>query len=98
MGEIVVDLTDPENDDWIKVSQAGLVDLALSLPPDTDLMTYLRERPDMPLSRAVLSGQLQIPADLPRSEIGGHVQQLDDLRRNLAQLAPGDAQPPDDHD
>src|SRR2546422_461397 len=58
MDEIVLDLTDPENDDWIKVSRAGLEDLALSLPPGTDLLAYLRERPDMPLARAVLSGEL----------------------------------------
>lgn len=95
MGEIVIDLTDPENDDWIKVSQAGLVDLALSLPPDTDLLAYLRERPDMPLSRAVLSGELQIPDDLPRSEIGRGERELVELRRRLEELAPGDPQPPD---
>lgn len=95
MGEIVIDLTDPENDDWIKVSQAGLVDLTLSLPPGTDLLAYLRERPDMPLSRAVLSGELQIPDDLPSSEIGRGEQQLEELRRRLEQLAPGNARPPD---
>jgi hypothetical protein len=95
MDEIVLDLTDPENDDWIKVSQAGLEDLALSLPPGTDLLAYLQERPDMPLARAVLSGNLQIPDDLPRSSIGQEEQRLQELRQRLEDMAPGRTQPPD---
>ena len=97
MGEIVIDLTDPENDDWIKLSQAGLEDLALSLPPGADLLAYLRERPEMPLARAVLSGELEIPADLQPSEIGRQDRQLEALRRRLTEMASpsDDAQSPD---
>jgi hypothetical protein len=95
MDEIVLDLTDPENDDWIKVSQAGLEDLALSLPPGTDLLAYLRERPDMPLARAVLNGELQIPDDLPQSSIGQEEQRLQELRQRLEDMAPGRTKPQD---
>lgn len=44
--DLVIDLTGPEEDDWIKLSPAALEDLALSLPPGTDLMGYLREHPE----------------------------------------------------
>jgi hypothetical protein len=67
---LVLDLTDPEDEDWMRVSEDGLVDLALSLPPGTDLMAYFREHPSTPMAKAVLSGRLKIPADLPASAIG----------------------------
>jgi hypothetical protein len=69
-GELVFDLTGIEESDWLKRSPLALEDLALSLPPGTDLRTYLEEHPDMPLARAVLSGELAIPDDLPESAIG----------------------------
>lgn len=68
--ELVLDLTSPEDEDWMRVSQEGIVDLALSLPPGTDLMAYFREHPETPMAKAVLSGKLQIPDDLPKSAIG----------------------------
>jgi hypothetical protein len=67
---LVLDLTDPEDEDRMRVSPEGLVDLALSLPPGTDLMAYFREHPSTPMARAVLGGRLKIPADLPESTIG----------------------------
>jgi hypothetical protein len=68
--DVVFDLTGVEDSDWLKRSPAALEDLALSLPPGTDLRAYLEEHPDMPLARAVLSGELAIPDDLPISSIG----------------------------
>jgi hypothetical protein len=69
-GRLKLDLTDPEDEDWMRVSEEGLVDLALSLPPGTDLMAYLRAHPEMPMARAVLSGRLKVPERLPESAIG----------------------------
>jgi hypothetical protein len=68
--EIVIDLTEPEDDDWLKLAPEALVDLALSLPPGTDLLDYLRQHPDAPLAKAVLSGKLALPENLPASAIG----------------------------
>ncbi len=51
----MVDLTEVEESDWLKRSALALEDLALSLPPGTDLRAYLEERPEMPPAQAVLS-------------------------------------------
>jgi hypothetical protein len=84
---LVLDLTEPEDEDWMRVSQEGLVDLALSLPPGTDLMAYLREHPEMPVAKAVLSGQLEIPDDLPESAIGYSERVTQENLRRLRGLA-----------
>jgi hypothetical protein len=68
--EVVFDLTGVEESDWLKRSRHGLEDLALSLPPGTDLRAYLEEHSETPLAKAVLSGELEIPDDLPISSIG----------------------------
>ena len=82
---LALDLTDPEDEDTLRVSEEGLADLALSLPPGTDLAAYLRERPDLPMAQAVLSGKLRIPETLPQSAIG-YSQRLDE--ENLPRLMP----------
>jgi hypothetical protein len=69
-GRLRLDLTDPEDEDWMRVSEEGLIDLVLSLPPGTDLMDYFRANPEMPMAKAVLSGRLKIPERLPESAIG----------------------------
>lgn len=68
--EVVFDLTGVEESDWLKRSRLALEDLAISLPPGTDLRAYLEARPETPLAKAVLSGELPIPDDLPESAIG----------------------------
>lgn len=35
--KLVLDLTAPEDEDTMRVSEEGLADLALTLPPGTDL-------------------------------------------------------------
>lgn len=55
MSELVVDLTDPEDEDWLRVSEAGLVDLAISLPPGTDLMAFFRKHPETPMAKAQIA-------------------------------------------
>jgi hypothetical protein len=79
--EVVFDLTGVEESDWLKRSPEALVDLAISLPPGTDLRAYLERHPEMPLAKAVLSGELAIPDDLPASAIG------DSERANAEALA-----------
>jgi len=74
--EVVFDLTGVEDSDWLKRSRLALEDLALSLPPGTDLRAYLEAHSETPLAQAVLSGELVIPDDLPESSIG------DSPRRN----------------
>jgi hypothetical protein len=68
--EVVFDLTGVEESDWLKRSRLALEDLAISLPPGTDIRAYLAEHPETPLAQAVLSGELEIPDDLPASAIG----------------------------
>jgi len=80
---LVLDLTAPEDEDWMRVSEEGLVDLALSLPPGTDLMSYLREHPEMPMAKAVLSGRLKIPEQLPPSAIGYSQRASEEMLRRL---------------
>lgn len=67
---LVLDLTSTEDEDTMRVSEDGLVDLALSLPPGTDLAAYLHAHPDLPIAHAVLSGALRIPDHLPESAMG----------------------------
>lgn len=69
-GRLKLDLTDPEDEDWMRVSEEGLIDLVLSLPPGTDVMEYFRAHPEMPIAKAVMSGRLKIPENLPESAIG----------------------------
>jgi hypothetical protein len=78
--ELEFDLTGLEESDWLKRSRLALEDLAISLPPGTDLRAYLEARPETPLAKAVLSGELAIPDDLPESAIG------DSLRRDAELL------------
>ena len=68
--KVVFDLTGVEESDWLKRSPAALEDLALSLPPGTDLRAYLEQNPETPLAKAVISGELAIPNDPPASSIG----------------------------
>jgi hypothetical protein len=85
--EVVFDLTGVEESDWLKLSPHALVDLHLSLPPGTDLRAYLEAHPEMPLARAVLSGELAIPDDLPPSAIGDtprrHREMIERLKRKV---------------
>lgn len=83
--QLALDLTATEDEDAMRVSEEGLVDLALSLPPGTDLTAYLRDHSDLPLAKAVRSGQIRIPDDLPESAIG-YSQQLNE--ENLRRLMP----------
>jgi hypothetical protein len=80
---VVFDLTGVEESDWLKRSRHALEDLALSLPPGTDLRAYLEERPEMPLAQAVLSGELAIPDDLPPSAIGDSLREDQELLERL---------------
>jgi hypothetical protein len=83
--EVVFDLTGVEESDWLKRSRLALEDLAISLPPGTDLRAYLAKHPEMPLAKAVLSGELEIPDDLPASAIGDtprrHREMIERLQR-----------------
>jgi hypothetical protein len=63
--EVVFDVTGLEESDWLKRSPHALADLALSLPPGTDLRAYLEAHRDMPVAQAVFSGELAIPDYLP---------------------------------
>jgi hypothetical protein len=81
--EVVFDLTGVEESDWLKRSRHALEDLALSLPPETDLRAYLEEHPETPLARAVLSGELAIPDDLPVSSIGDTPRRNRELLKRL---------------
>jgi hypothetical protein len=89
--EVVFDLTGVEDSDWLKRSRLALEDLAISLPPGTDLREYLEGHPEMPLAKAVLSGELEIPDDLPASAIGDrqrfHQELIERLSRGMQQDA-----------